>query len=69
MARFPGHSVFCLDSVRRSNALFRMHEDQCSQWDQGLTDRGIRVIAARKAWIEHRQIYSLCKNITEDQSV
>ena len=29
--------------------------------DSSLTDRGIRVIAARKTWIEHRQTCIFCK--------
>ena len=33
--------------------------------DSSLTDRGMRVIAARKAWIEHRQTCIFCKTAFE----
>jgi hypothetical protein len=33
--------------------------------DSNLTDRALRVIAARKAWIEHRQTCVFCKTTFE----
>ena len=57
------------DIEREYEVAMRQMDDASPRLDDAsLTDRSIRVIAARKAWIEHCQTCIFCKGVTKDQS-